>query len=105
MQDGPVIDLSRLAERNHRFDLTVNTESPEDAEAHRDNASAEALLARRMRAGLFLFAMACVATVFGGRVYLFATGTADDKKWAGGILASITSGLVGYLIGSTKRTP
>jgi hypothetical protein len=99
----PVINLGRLADANHRYDLTVSNESPEDAQARRLNEAAEATLARRMRLMLFCFALAFVSVVFAGCVHLFATGTAEDKKWAGGIVASITSGLIGYLVGGARK--
>lgn len=50
----------------------------------------------------FVFALALVAVTFGGCLYLFATGSPDDKKWAAGLLSAIVSGLVGYLVGARK---
>lgn len=41
--------------------------------------------------------------VFGGRVYVFASGSADDKNWAAGIVSAIALGLVGFLVGQGKR--
>jgi len=99
----PVINLGRLADTTHRYDLTVSNESPEDAKARRLSEAAEATLARRMRLMLFCFALLFVSVVFTGCIYLFATGTAEDKKWAGGIVASITSGLIGYLVGGARK--
>ncbi|MEI6334133.1 MAG: hypothetical protein WCS87_06200 [Methylococcaceae bacterium] len=36
-------------------------------------------------------------------VYTFATGEAEDKKWASGIVGAIASGLVGFLVGQGKK--
>lgn len=38
-----------------------------------------------------------------GRVYVFASGSADDKNWAAGIVSAIALGLVGFLVSQGKR--
>ena len=52
---------------------------------------------------LFFFALMIIGAVFAGCVYIFATGAADDKKWAAGIVSAISSGVVGFLVGQGKR--
>jgi len=52
---------------------------------------------------LFLFSLMVTAVVFSGCVYVFATGAADDKKWAAGIVSAIASGLVGFLAGQGRK--
>jgi hypothetical protein len=37
--------------------------------------------------------------IFVGSVYEFATGSVDDKKWAGAIVASIFSAFLGFMGG------
>jgi len=100
---GPSIDLSQVAETGHKYDLTISTESPEDAIARRINDSADAEAKRRMTFMLFLFALAMIAIVFGGCVYMLATGSPDDKKWAAGIVSAVVSGLVGFLVGQGEK--
>jgi hypothetical protein len=34
---------------------------------------------------------------------MLANGSADDKKWAAGIVSAIASGLVGFLVGQSKK--
>ena len=48
---------------------------------------------------LFLFALAVTGVVFAGCLYVFASGSPEDKKWAAGIASATTSGLVGFLVG------
>lgn len=55
-----------------------------------------------MRVVLFVVLIE-TACAFGGCVYVFASGSADDKKWAAGIVSAIASGLVGFLVGQGKR--
>jgi hypothetical protein len=93
------LNLSDLANNGHKYELSVSGDSPEDAAARRLEAAAEAKLKRTMALCTFVFALAVVATIFAGCVYLFIVGTADDKKWAAGIVSAIASGLIGFLLG------
>ncbi len=52
---------------------------------------------------LFCFALLIISIIFVACVYTFATGIADDKKWAAGIVSAIASGLVGFLVGQGKK--
>lgn len=98
------INLSHIIGKgDHRYELSVNNETAEDAAARRAEEIANAELKRRMTFVLFWFALVIVAVVFGGCVYAFSTGTPDDRKWAAGIVSSIASGLVGYLVGQGKK--
>jgi hypothetical protein len=98
------INLGQLVGADHKYELSVvSNEPPEDAAARRAQEAADAELKRRMAFGVFLFALAITAVIFGGCVYAFANGTPDDKKWAAGIVSAIASGLVGFLVGQGKR--
>lgn len=97
------INLGQLVGTDHKYELSVSNESPEDAVARRTQEAADAELKRKMTFGVFLFALAITAVIFGGCVYTFANGTPDDKKWAAGIVSAIASGLVGFLVGQGRR--
>jgi hypothetical protein len=97
------INLGQMVGSDGRYELSVSNESPEDAAARRSNEAAEASLKRRMSLGLFIFALLLASVVFAGCVYVFAAGSADDKKWAAGIVSAITSGLVGFMVGQARR--
>lgn len=97
------IDLGQILGRDHKYELSVSNESPEDGAARRTREAADADLKRKMTFGLFLFALALTAVVFASCVYVFANGTPDDKKWAAGVVSAITSGLVGFLVGQSKK--
>ncbi len=97
------INLGKMVGNDQRYELSVTNESLEDAEARRAREAAEAELKRRTSFVLFIFSLGVVAVVFAGCVYVFATGTSDDRKWAGGIVSAIASGLIGFLVGQAKR--
>ena len=97
------INLGQMVGSDGRYELSVSNESPEDAAARRSTEAADANLKRRMSLGLFIFALILASIVFSGCVYVFARGTADDKKWAAGIISAITSGLVGFMVGQARR--
>jgi pilus assembly protein TadC len=97
------INLGQMVGSDGRYELSVSNESPEDAAARRSLEAAEATLKRRMSLGLFVFALLLASVVFAGCVYVFAAGSADDKKWAAGIVSAITSGLVGFMVGQARR--
>lgn len=99
----PQINLGQIVGRDHKYELSVSNESPEDAQARRDKETADAALRRRMTFAMFLFALAMTAVVFAGCIWAFANGSADDRKWAAGIVSAISSGLVGYLVGLSRK--
>ncbi|NOT13134.1 MAG: hypothetical protein HOP23_15085 [Methylococcaceae bacterium] len=100
---NPPINLSQVVGRDHRYELSVSNETPEDAIARRSKEMADAELKRKMTYALFCFALLIISIVFTGCVYTFANGTADDKKWAAGIVSAIASGLVGFLVGQGRK--
>ncbi len=100
---GPELNLGQLAGADPKYELSLSNESPEDAQARREQEAADAELRRKMVLGVFLLALAMTAVVFAGCVYAFANGNPDDKKWAAGIVSAMASGLVGYLVGLGKR--
>jgi hypothetical protein len=97
------INLSQIVGRDHRYELSVNNETPEDAVARRAREMADADMKRKMTFALFWFALLIVGVVFTGCVYTFSIGTPEDKKWAAGIVSAIASGLVGFLVGPGKK--
>lgn len=100
---NPPINLGQIVGSDHKYELSVSNETPEDASVRRVNEMAEAELKRKMTYVLFCFALLIVATVFAGCLYTFAIGTVDDKKWASGIVSAIVSGLVGFLVGQGRK--
>jgi hypothetical protein len=96
------IDIGQLVGTGHRYEVSLSSESPEDATARRARDAAEAELARRIRFLLVIFAIVLTSVVFGGCVAVFITGGPDDKKWAGGIVSAISSGLIGFLVGQGR---
>ena len=99
----PQINLSQIVGKDHKYELSVSNETQEDAAARRSKETADAELKRKMTYALFCFALLIIGIVFVGCVYTFATGAADDKKWAAGIVSAIASGLVGFLVGQGKK--
>ncbi|MEN9868532.1 MAG: hypothetical protein RL748_4122 [Pseudomonadota bacterium] len=98
------IDLGQLAQNNHRYELSLsNNETEQDGSARRALEAAAAAHQRRIQFAVVLFAMAVSSVVFAGCVFAFVTGTPDDKKWAAGILGSIASGLIGFLVGQGSK--
>lgn len=102
-ENGPEINLGQIVGKDHKYELSVSNETPEDAVARRIKETADAELKRKMTYTLFLFSLLIISVVFVGCVYTFATGAADDKKWAAGIVSAIASGLVGFLVGQGKK--
>lgn len=95
-------DIGKMAEGS-LYELKMHNESDEDAAARRVTEAADAAMKRKMAQALFFFAMAMVCVIFFGCAYVAATGSPDDKKWAVGIIATIASGLIGYLLGQGKK--
>lgn len=96
-----LVDLDRVAQNRH-FETRETHESEADAQARREREAALAELERRKVWWTFVFALLLVATTFVGCLYLFVTGSPDDKKWSAGLMSAIVSGLVGYLVGARK---
>ena len=99
----PQINLGQIVGKDHKYELSVSNETPEDAATRRLKETADDELKRKMTYVLFCFALLIVAIIFGGCVYTFATGTPEDKKWAAGIVSAVASGLVGFLVGQGKK--
>lgn len=101
--DKTTVNISEIAKESD-VNLTIkNMEKPEDANARRALEADNAKHQRRIQMMIVYFSMAITATIFVGCVYTFAQGSADDKKWAAGILSSICSGLIGYLVGQNQK--
>lgn len=99
----PQINLGQMVGSDGRYELSVSNETAEDGAARRSREAADANLKRIMALSLFFFALTLTTAVFAGAVYIFSSGTADDKKWAAGIISAIASGLVGFLVGQGRR--
>lgn len=99
----PQINLGQIVGKDHKYELSVSNETSEDAAVRRSKEIADAELSRKMTYALFCFALFIISIIFVGCVYTFATGVADDKKWAAGIVSAIASGLVGFLVGQGKK--
>jgi cytochrome oxidase assembly protein ShyY1 len=97
------INLGQLIGKDHKYDVSISNESPEDASARRTTEAADAAQKRHIALTLFWFALAFVSILFLGCAYVFATGAPEDKKWAAGIVSAIASGLVGFLVGQGKK--
>ena len=100
----PQINLGQIVGKDHKYELSVSNESPEDATARRAKEGADAELRRKMTFVLFLFALGSRRSFSRRCVYVFACGAQEDKKWAAGIVSAIASGLVGFLVGQGKTT-
>lgn len=99
----PPVNIGEMA-KSGQYQVSIqSTESELDAGARRATEAADAMQKRRMSFILFCFALIFITIVFAGTVYLFASGSPDDKKWAGGIVTSITTGLIGYLVGKAAK--
>jgi hypothetical protein len=99
----PQINLGQIVGKDHKYELSVSNETPEDASARRIRESADGELNRKMTFALFCFALLIVGVVFAGCIYIFAVGIPEDKKWAAGIVSAIVSGLIGFLVGQGKK--
>lgn len=98
------INLGQIVGKDHKYELSVSNESPEDATARRTKETADSDLKRKMTFVLFLFSLMVTAVVFSGCVYVFANGAADDRKWAAGIVSAQYNSLwSGWLPGRTGQ--
>jgi hypothetical protein len=103
MADDPQINIGQILSNDHKYELSVSNEKPEDGAVRRIIETADAELKRKMTFSLFCFSLLIVGVVFVGCIYLFATGTAEDKKWSAGVISAIVSGLIGFLVGQGKK--
>ena len=58
------INLGQLVGKDHKYELSVSSESPQDASVRRTKEVADAALKRRMTFILFLFVLTLTAIVF-----------------------------------------
>lgn len=99
MAEPPVNLLDRL--KGPKYDLTESTlhvESSEEAAAKRHEASEQAKYKRKERLIILCFALVMVVVFFVGCIYVYLTGSVDDKKWAQTIAASNCTGLLTYAL-------
>jgi cation transport ATPase len=87
-----------------RYRLKGQFEPAEDAEAKRqeDAKAAEHEHKRLERLIILSFALVMVFLFSALCVFLYLTGSVDDKKWSLATLASIISATLGYAFGSRK---
>jgi hypothetical protein len=96
------IDLDKVIASGAKYGLEVSNESEDEAAARRNREDADHRHQLWQRKWLFIVGVLMVVAVFLGCLYLFAMGSADDKKWAGGAVMTIVSGLLGFLVGKAK---
>jgi hypothetical protein len=101
----PEIGVENIAERfpADKFSLHAESESREDAEARRRESAEEAKHKRRKNFIVTMFAIGMVGAIFIAALCSFETGSADDKKWAYGIMSTIGFSLVGFLVGKETK--
>ena len=58
------INLGQIVGKDHKYELSVSNESPEDAASRRTKEASDEALKRRMTFVLFLFALAVTGVVF-----------------------------------------
>jgi hypothetical protein len=90
------LDLGDLSE-DPKYDVRI--ESNEEAAARRLQVAEKAKHKRLVNLIILIFALLMVLIIFVGCIYEFATGSVDDKKWAGAIVASICSAFLGFVGG------
>jgi type VI protein secretion system component VasF len=100
------INLEDLS-KDKRFELSVQSDTPEDAEARRTEKAEEGRHRRRIQFWIIMFAIVLVLIFVFLCVNALLYGTPDDKKWATSIVAAIASaisgGLVGFGFGKSTR--
>jgi hypothetical protein len=98
----PPLDLEDLLKDRKYGDLTESTihvESSDEARARRDEASKQADHKRKERSALLRFALVMVFGFSVWCIYVYVTGSVDDKKWAQTIVASICAAVLTYAVG------
>ena len=98
-----MVDLTQFLGKDQRYSLSVSNELVEDAAVRRQQEIEDNRLKRKMTFSLFIFALLIASVVFIGAVYLFITGSPDDKKWASALISAIVSGLLGFLVGQKHK--
>jgi hypothetical protein len=92
--------------KGKKLALTIESETPEDAEARRQEKSQEAKHRRRIHFWIIMLSIAVVLSFMFLVGNALLNGSPDDKKWAQpiavAIVSSVCSGLVGFSLG--KRT-
>jgi hypothetical protein len=92
-------DLSK----DKRFDLSIQSYTPEDAAARHREITEQAKHKRRIQFYAFLFAVLILLITVGCCINALNIGSPDDKKWAAGIMgaiaSSVVSGLIGFALG------
>jgi hypothetical protein len=95
-----------LKDRRHGYgdptdltESTIHVESTDEARARRDEASKQADHKRKERSIILWFALAMVFGFSVWCIYVYLTGSVDDKKWAQTIVASICAAFLTYAVG------
>jgi hypothetical protein len=97
----PPLNLEDVAKGPKYIGLTESTyhvESSDEAAAKRHETSEQAKHKRRVHFIMLLFALFIVLLSFGWCIYVYSTGSVDDKKWSQTIAASICTGLLAYAL-------
>jgi hypothetical protein len=98
MADDPgKFDLNEIA-RAGKHASTHLFEPPAEAEAKRIEAAEKSKYKRKVHFVTLIFALFMVFLFAAGCVYEYVTGSVDDKKWAGAIVASICSAFLGFVV-------
>jgi len=96
------LNLQDLLKDRKYGDLTESTlhvESTEEAAARRQEASKQADHKRMERSIILGFALLMVLGFSVWCIYVYLTGSVDDKKWAQSIVFSICTGFLTYAVG------
>lgn len=83
--------------KGNKFALHLESDTPEDAVARRQEKAEEAGHKRKVNTIILNFALLMVFLIFVGCIYEFATGSADDKKWAGAVVSGICAAFLGFV--------
>lgn len=97
------INLNQLVSRDHKYELSLSNETADDAAARRVKEAADADQKRKINFALFIFSLFITGVVFVGCIVNFIYGSPDDKKWSAGIVSGISTGLIGFLVGQSKK--
>ena len=98
----PPADLNTLVRNvGHVYVSISPQETTEDANHRRQEATDEARHRRWREKIIFVLTVAGIAAVYiaGLGIMVFGTQSPDEKKLWGGVLVSLTTGLVGYALG------
>jgi hypothetical protein len=100
------IDLDALS-KDKKFALTIESETPQDAEAKRQEIVEEGRHRRRIQFWIIVLAIILLLASFLWCGSALIQGSADDKKLAApiatAIVTSVCSGLMGFAIGQKAR--